>query len=184
MESIVVLGLGNVLYGDEGLGVHAVQRLHSQWDFPAHVNLVDGGTQGHSLLTYVEDARRLLVLDAVDFGLSPGEVVVKSGEDIPRYLTGHKVSPHQNSFSEVLALAQLRDALPDEMVLIGMQPVRMKLGEALTPQVESRLELLANLALEQLCRWDVQATPTQEARSLYHPGLSTIMLTTPAENQE
>ena len=171
MGQIIIMGLGNVLYGDEGLGVHAAGHLCRCWQFPEHVEVVDGGTQGHTLLSIVERAECLLILDAVDFGLPPGQIVIREGQDIPMYLTSQKVSPHQNSFSEVLALAELRGALPKKLVLVGMQPVSMKMGAPLSELVEQRLETLALTGLAQLRRWGVEACPAQEGRSLFHPEL-------------
>ena len=103
MERIVVLGLGNILYGDEGFGVRVAERLYSRYAFPDNVEIVDAGTQGHPLLAFVERATHLLLLDAVDFGLQPGTTVEKDSTGIPAYLSAHKMSLHQNSFSEVLA---------------------------------------------------------------------------------
>lgn len=168
---ITVLGLGNVLYGDEGLGVFAAAELHRKWDFMPAVEVVDGGTLGHTLLGYVERASHLLLLDAVDFGLAPGAVTVRTGDAIPMYLTGHKVSPHQNSFSEVLALAALRDNLPRELVLIGMQPERMDMGFPLSTRVRRGLHQMENKALAQIRHWGAQTVRTAEDRRLCHPCL-------------
>ena len=87
MERIVVLGLGNILYGDEGFGVRVAERLYSRYAFPDNVEIVDAGTQGHPLLAFVERATRLLLLDAVDFGLQPGTTVEKDSTGIPAYLS-------------------------------------------------------------------------------------------------
>ncbi len=127
MEKTVILGLGNLLYGDEGFGVRLAQHLYAHWDFPPGVSVVDGGTQGQTLLTFVEEADSLLVLDAVDFGLEEGELTLR--EEVPAYITAQKVGPHQNSFSEVLGLAALRGALPRRCALLGVQPAVMTLGE-------------------------------------------------------
>ena len=86
MERIIVLGLGNILYGDEGFGVRVAERLYSRYAFPDNVEIVDAGTQGHPLLAFVERATRLLLLDAVDFGLQPGTIVEKDSTGIPAYL--------------------------------------------------------------------------------------------------
>ena len=104
MERIIVLGLGNILYGDEGFGVRVAERLYSRYAFPDNVEIVDAGTQGHPLLAFVERATRLLLLDAVDFGLQPGTIVEKDSTGIPAYLSAHKMSLHQNSFSEAEGL--------------------------------------------------------------------------------
>lgn len=171
-EHIVILGLGNLLYGDEGFGVRAAEKLYMAWDFPGHVEIVDGGTQGHTLLTFVEEADKLLVLDAVDFGGEPGTVVQREDAEIPAWLSGLKISPHQNSFSEVLALAQLQDRLPAHIVLIGVHPAAMNLGDGLSPQTRSRMDAVLNMALRQLRRWGVEARPAASNRRLYHPSLA------------
>ena len=138
MERIVVLGLGNILYGDEGFGVRVAERLYSRYAFLDNVEIVDAGTQGHPLLAFVERATHLLLLDAVDFGLQPGTTVEKDSTGIPAYLSAHKMSLHQNSFSEVLALAELKDCLPEEIRLIGAQPLDMTYGNTLSPLLLSR----------------------------------------------
>ena len=171
MDRIVILGLGNMLYGDEALGVHAAQRLWQEWDFPEHVEVVDGGTQGHGLLTCVESAHSLLILDAVDMGLAPGQVVVREGKEIPMYLTSQKISPHQNSFSEVLALAELRGRLPHRLALAGMQPHSLHMGEALSDTVNNHMELLIKTACCVLRRWGVDMRPAAQSRHLFHPAL-------------
>ena len=162
-ERIVVLGLGNILYGDEGLGVRIAERLHTRRAFPDTVEIVDAGTQGHPLLAFVERADRLLLLDAVDFGLSPGTLVEKDRSGIPAYLSAHKLSLHQNSFSEVLALAELKDCLPEEIRLIGAQPLDMSYGNTLSPLLFSRLDALTDRALDQLQAWGAPGVPTETA---------------------
>ncbi|MEG2172798.1 MAG: HyaD/HybD family hydrogenase maturation endopeptidase [Desulfovibrionaceae bacterium] len=172
MQNIVIMGLGNLLYGDEGFGVHAVALLARTWDFPAHVQLIDGGTQGHSLLTFVEEADKLLVLDTVDFGQAAGSLSVRKDAEIPAYLTAQKISPHQNSFSEVLALAELRGHLPTEIVLIGVHPVSLTMGAPLTPPVEKQLPAVLQLTLNQLQAWGVRVQSSVQPSSLYHPELA------------
>lgn len=91
------------------------------------------GTQGQTLLTFVEEADRLLVLDAVDFGLTPGELILR--EEVPAYITAQKLGPHQNSFSEVMGLAALRGTQPEYCALLGVQPAAMTLGAPFSPHV-------------------------------------------------
>lgn len=171
MEPVIILGLGNMLYGDEALGVHAAQKLWQEWDFPEYVDVVDGGTQGHGLLTYVEQAHSLLILDAVDMNLTPGQVIVREGKEIPMYLTSQKVSPHQNSFSEVLALAELRGRLPARLTLAGMQPQSLIMGAPLSGVVQEHMKLLTQTALSVLRRWGVDMQAHADTRSLFHPVL-------------
>ncbi|NJT35982.1 hydrogenase maturation protease [Escherichia coli] len=106
-QRVVVMGLGNLLWADEGFGVRVAERLYAHYHWPEYVEIVDGGTQGLNLLGYVESASHLLILDAIDYGLEPGTLRTYAGERIPAYLSAKKMSLHQNSFSEVLALAQL-----------------------------------------------------------------------------
>ncbi len=171
--STVILGLGNVLFADEGIGVRAAQYLYKHYDFPPEVEIVDGGTQGIALLGFVEKAQRLLILDAVDFSLKPGTVVCKGAEEVPRYLTAQKHSVHQGSFSEVLALATLRGAEPQDIQLIGMQPVCLELGAALSAEAQERgVAHMVALALRCLQKWGMQVCYSQGQKELHHPSLA------------
>ncbi|EFK95708.1 Peptidase A31, hydrogenase expression/formation protein, partial [sediment metagenome] len=118
----LVLGIGNVLWADEGFGVRAVAALDDGWQFPESVTLMDGGTQGLYLLPYVQAARRMLVFDAIDYRLEPGTLQVIRDDDIPSYLGIGKMSLHQSSFQEVLSLAKLSGQAPEHAVLVGVQP--------------------------------------------------------------
>lgn len=156
-ESIVVLGIGNLLWADEGFGVRAVEALHARWQMPAHVALVDGGTQGMALLPLVESAKRLIVLDAIDFGLAPGALHQVEGEQVPASMQARKMSLHQTGFSDVLACAQLRGRYPQEIVLIGVQPVELDdFGGSLRPAVKARLDEAVERACAVLRRWGVE----------------------------
>ena len=174
MEAVIIIGLGNILYGDEGYGVRLAQNLYARWDFPDYVEVVDGGTQGQTMLTYVERADRLLVLDAVDFGLEPGKMVLR--EQMPAYLTAQKIGPHQNSFSEVLGLATLRGNMPEHCALIGVQPAAMTLGAALSPAVAQCLGKGEDMALEVLRQWGVTPERREEPRHLSASALDALLL--------
>jgi hydrogenase maturation protease len=150
----VVLGLGNPLMGDDRVGLTALNHLEDEWFIPRHVTLVDGGTWGMTLLPVVESADRLLVLDAIDIGTSPGTIVRLEGSDIPRVL-GQKLSPHQIDLREVLALAELRGSLPGELLALGIQPARIELLMELSPAVEARVPELVELAANALTEWGI-----------------------------
>ncbi|MEX3936868.1 HyaD/HybD family hydrogenase maturation endopeptidase [Paraburkholderia phymatum] len=154
LPHIVVLGIGNVLWADEGFGVRAVERLNALWHWPEHVELVDGGTQGLALLSFVESADRLIVFDAVDFGLEPGTLAVREGDAVPACLSARKMSLHQAGFSDVLACAQLKGNYPDSLVLIGVQPVELNdFGGSLRLAVRTQIEPAIAVAGEWLRRW-------------------------------
>lgn len=149
----LVLGIGNLLWADEGFGVRAVEALHAAFAFPAGVTLKDGGTLGLSLYDDVTAARRVLVLDAVDFGLTPGSLVVLRGDDVPAW-GRTKLSPHQLGFNDVLALAQLNGRAPETVVAIGVQPVELgDFGGSLRPAVRDRIPEAVALAERELASW-------------------------------
>jgi hydrogenase maturation protease len=140
-ENILVLGIGNVLWADEGFGVRVVQALEQAYEFPASVTILDGGTQGLALMPYVQEAKVMVIIDAVDFHLPPGDLVVLHDAEVPAYLGAKKMSLHQISFQEVLALCQLSGAFPPHIMLVGVQPeVLEDYGGSLSPRVKSQLQ--------------------------------------------
>jgi hydrogenase maturation protease len=150
----VVIGLGNPLMGDDGLGLAALAALRAAWELAPDVELVDGGTWGMNLLPVIEDAQRVILLDAIDTGAAPGTPVVVERARLPRYLAT-KISPHQVDLRDVLALAELRGTLPDRTVAIGLQPERVALSTELSDVVRCRLGDLVRAAVEQLTQWGV-----------------------------
>jgi hydrogenase maturation protease len=148
----LVIGLGNPLMADDGLGIAALDRLRQWWTLPESVRLVDGGTWGMSLLPVVEEADELLLIDAIDRGEAPGRLIILEREAVPRFL-GVKLSPHQIGLSEVLALAELRGRLPDTVVVMGLQPERVEMFSGLSPAVASGIDRLLATVVERLERW-------------------------------
>lgn len=158
---VLVLGIGNVLWADEGFGTRAVEALHAAYQLPPDVRVMDGGTQGMFLLPYVCAASRLLIFDAIDFGLEPGELRLIRDEDVPNYMGAKKVSMHQTGFQEVLASARLLGDYPERLALIGVQPVLLDdYGGSLQPLVKARIPDAIRLAADVLREWGV----TVEAR--------------------
>lgn len=153
----LVLGIGNVLWADEGFGIRAVEALNGRYAFPDDVRVMDGGTQGIFLLPWVCSARRLLILDAVDFGMEPASLRKVEGDDVPCFMGAKKVSMHQAGFQEVLSSAALSGSLPDELVLIGVQPELLDdYGGSLTAGVKARIGEAVELACEVLRRWNIE----------------------------
>jgi hydrogenase maturation protease len=150
----LVLGIGNLLWADEGFGVRAVEALHADYRFSPDVRLMDGGTQGLFLLTYVHQAKNLLIFDAIDFGLSPGELRLIRDDAVPRYLGAKKISMHQTGFQEVLALANFMSDCPKRLALVGIQPREIDdYGGSLRPQVKARIPEAISLAIDVLRGW-------------------------------
>lgn len=156
---VLVLGIGNVLWADEGFGVRAVQALHEGWQPPDNVDVVDGGTQGLYLLDPVCAASHVIVLDAIDFALPPGTLKVFRDAEVPVW-ADTVMSLHQASFQELLSLARLRDRFPQRITLIGVQPFILDdLGGSLSDLVRPRVAQAVQLALAELAAWGVAATP-------------------------
>lgn len=147
----VILGLGNPLFSDEGLGIHLVHQLMLE-EIASRVVLVDGGTDALSLLGIVEDAEHLLVIDAVDGDEPAGSLYSLQGGDISLRLSG-RISAHQIDFQEVLALAGLRGRLPAHLVLMGVQPQSLDWGTELTSKVAGAMPRLHEAIYEQIANW-------------------------------
>lgn len=164
-ESIVVLGIGNVLWADEGFGVRCVEALQRAWTFAPHVELVDGGTQGLYLIHHVQSAHKLLIFDAIDYGLAPGSLKLIENDAVPRFMGAKKMSLHQTGFQEVLTLAQLTGHYPEKVLLIGCQPEQLEdYGGSLRPSVKQALHEALALGIERLHAWG--AMPLQRDQPL------------------
>lgn len=165
--NILVLGIGNVLWADEGFGVRCVERLAQTHSFPANVTLLDGGTQGLYLLPFLEEADCLLVFDAVDYGLEPGLLKIVEGDEVPSFLGAKKMSLHQTGFQEVIATAQLMGYCPEQLVLIGCQPEELEdYGGGLRDIVAAQIDPAIEVALAHLAVWGARAELGQGDTSL------------------
>jgi hydrogenase maturation protease len=164
-ERKVVLGLGNTLNCDEGLGVHAVKMLEKKMRLSSvseegvtvdEVEFLDGGVLGLNLLPLVEEASHLLILDAINARKEPGTVIEMKRDEIPLY-TGIKLSDHQITFQEVLGLASFRGKLPEHLHLIGIQPADLSIGVDLSPIVAARMPEVLERSEAILREWGLVA---------------------------
>ena len=150
----IILGLGNTLNRDEGLGVYALEALEAHLketygdSLPPEIEFVDGGVLGLNLLPWVEECSHLLVLDAINARKQPGSLIELRRDEISLY-TGIKLSDHQITFQEVLGLANFRGYLPPHLHLIGAQPAEITVGVGLSdtihdvlPQILTRAEII------------------------------------------
>ena len=154
MKKTVVLGIGNVLWADEGFGPTVVARIKERGMVPDDVDIVDGGTQGLYLLPLIQDSGRLLVFDAVDFGKQPGEIIVLRDGEIPAFFGQHPLSLHQTAFTDVLAAAALTGAMPETVTLIGVQFENLDAwGGGLSPAVAAAVEKVMEIACDELESW-------------------------------
>jgi hydrogenase maturation protease len=151
----LVLGLGNLIMTDDGIGVRVVQLLQNRYSFPAGVAVIDGGTLGLDLLPKLEGIERLLVVDAIETGEPPGTVVRLAGDQIPIAMAT-KLSPHQMGLKDLLSVAALMGCAPQEMVLWGVQPEAIEIGTELSETVAAQLETLAESVIRELANWGLQ----------------------------
>jgi hydrogenase maturation protease len=150
---VLVLGIGNLLWADEGFGVLALQELERR-GAPPGVRLLDGGTQGLYLIPHIRAARRLIVLDAVDFGLAPGTLMTLRGDEVIRRSGGKRLSLHQTTFQDVLAACVLMGDAPQEMLLVGVQAGDLDdFGSGPTPPVLAQIDAALDVVLKQIAEW-------------------------------
>ena len=158
----LVLGLGNVLLHDEGIGVWVAESLRRGYEFPAAVTILEGGTLGLDLLPRLDGVERLCLVDAVRVGGGPGAITRRAGEAVPAALDV-KISPHQVGVQDLLAAARLMGREPPEVVLWGMEPEWLDPGTGFSPRVAEALPRLEAAVVDELARWGVAGQPRLDA---------------------
>ncbi|SKA12035.1 hydrogenase maturation protease [Trichlorobacter thiogenes] len=149
MTTTLVLGLGNTIMSDDGIGPKVIEQLQQGDCLPDGVTLLDGGTLGLDLLPFLEGIQRLIIVDAVNIGKSAGTCVRLAGDDVPMALET-KLSPHQMGMKDLLAVARLMGQLPEEIVLIGVQPACLEMDTELTPLVAGAIPTLLAMVQAEL----------------------------------
>ncbi|WP_342432002.1 HyaD/HybD family hydrogenase maturation endopeptidase [Neobacillus sp. FSL H8-0543] len=158
MTKITILGIGNTLFSDEGVGIHLLPLLEDALVDYEDIEIIEGLTDGMKLLGPVEDAEKLIIIDAINAGKEPGTIITLVGDEIPAYF-GIKMSIHQLGFQEVLMAAKLRERYPKEIVMFGMQPTSLQLGVELTETNQKKLGELRDVVINQVNLWrDVYET--------------------------
>lgn len=149
--SVLVLGIGNILLGDEGIGVRVVEALEARYDLPDAVQVVDGGTAGMGLLDLIAGRDHVIIVDAVKTGAEPGTIVRLEGDAIPVGFR-QRISPHSLGLGDVLAVLTMLDQAPEELVVIGIEPADLDFGVGLSPQIEAQLDPLVDAVIGELSR--------------------------------
>ena len=153
-KTISLIGVGNILMKDEGVGVHAVNAFQERYAVPDSVEIVDGGSAGLDLLEYFEGRDKVLIVDAVDFGREPGYIDTLENEAIPARF-GAKASMHHLGLLEVISVSNLMGALPKEVCLIGIQPKTIELGLDMTQEIWDNVDILIERMVVKLREWNV-----------------------------
>jgi len=152
-----VIGIGNLLLMDEGVGVHAVKALWERFTFPKEVEIIDGGTMGLDLLPYLEGKENLLLIDAVDFKAEPGTIRIIEGDSIKKFLD-MKFSVHQIGLPDMLFAASLTGVAPPRICLVGIQPKTLEAGIDISDTLKEKFEALIETSVEKLRQWGLEVT--------------------------
>lgn len=166
---ILVLGIGNLLLSDEGVGVRVVEALEQGYDLPPHVETLDGGTSGMELMETMAGRDHLIVVDAVRTGALPGTVVLLRDNDVPALFT-QKISPHQLGLCDVLMALRLTGEFPRRLTLVGIEPASLAPGIGLSETVARAVAPALAQVLAQLVQDGVVAVAksTREIGEQYH----------------
>ncbi len=155
---IVVLGVGNILLTDEGIGVRAIEELGRRYQLPAEVELIDGGTSGMELLDDLANCNVLIIADCVRAGKTPGTLLRLQDEEIPA-LFRTKLSPHQVGLPDVLATLAITHEAPERIVLFGVEPESLATHMGLSPVVETTLPILVDAIAQEIVSAGLAADP-------------------------
>lgn len=152
-QKIVILGVGNLLLSDEGVGVHVANDL-MEINLPPEVSVVEGGTDGFRLLNVITETDRLIVIDAVKGGAEPGSIYRFEIDDVRNCPSGFKTSVHQIGILEVIDLSELIGKKP-HTTIIGIEPKSLEMGMELTPEIKSKVPRIIELIFEELRKHDI-----------------------------
>ncbi len=135
----LLLGVGNLLLSDEGVGVRTIEALEQRFRFPDEVVLQDGGTSGMELMEVMANRDLLVVVDAVQSESAPGSLFILEDNDVPAYFT-ERLSPHQLGLADVLMALHMTDEFPRKLILLGIEPASLAPGMCLSPVVACAME--------------------------------------------
>ena len=157
-NSIVVLGVGNILLTDEGLGVHVVKELKENYNFTPEISLIDGGTMGMELLTYMRAMKRILLIDAINGGEAPGTVYEFPHRELEQYFTEH-ISVHEVGMQDILRIRAIQENPLEDAIVIGVEPESLEIGFEPSAPVQAVLPEVKERVLRVLRNWGVQVEP-------------------------
>jgi len=152
--TITILGLGNILMTDEGVGVHTVNEFERRYEVPEYVEIVDGGAAGLDLIPFIEGREKVMMVDAVNFDREPGYIDLLENESIPIRLT-QKASMHHLGLMDVLCIVRMSGNIPNELCLIGIQPKSLDLGIDMTKEIWDKVDELIERIAAKLRDWNI-----------------------------
>ena len=157
-NSIVVLGVGNILLTDEGLGVHVVEDLKANYTFTPQISLIDGGTMGMELLTYMRGMKKILLIDAVNGGEAPGTIYEFPHRELEQYFTDH-ISVHEVGMQDILRIRAIQENPLEDAIVIGVEPESLDVGFEPSVPGQKALPEVKDCVLRVLREWGVQIEP-------------------------
>lgn len=157
-NNTLILGIGNTLLSDEGVGIHMLAHLQQHYPDLADVEYLDGGTLSFTLAAWIEEADNLIVIDAAELHSTPGTIEVFAGEEMDRFAGKTKRSVHEVSLGDLLAIAYLTDALPANRALVAIQPEEIDWGQCLSNRVKQALPVAGRSVNDLLQQWSVADT--------------------------
>jgi len=160
---IAVIGLGNVLLGDDGCGPFVIEQLRAAWQLPATVELIDAGTPGLDLVTYLDGREVVIFIDAVVAAGSPGDVRIYGGDDLRGLPAKPRGSPHDPAVQEALDIVALAGRGPRQVLLVGIIAETLALGAGLSPVVYAATERAVGCVVEALRQCGAPPLPRQAA---------------------
>jgi len=170
----LLLGVGNLLWADEGFGVRCVEAFDTRYETQDNLTVADGGTQGLYLVDLFREHDPVVIFDAIDFGDPPGTLRLVHDDDIPSFVAARKMSLHQAGLQDVIACAKLLGGCASHMLLVGVQPVELEdYGGSLRPAVKRRIPEALELAVDYLAAFGIHVVPRETATAppVITPGL-------------
>ncbi len=161
IESVLVLGIGNTLLSDEGVGVHVIQLMQNDYADDDKIEYLDGGTLSFTLAEPIARADGLIVVDAARLNSPPGTVKVFHDDEMDMYLSGNRQSVHEVSLSDLLDIARLTDKMPERRCLVGIEPRETDWGESLSVEVQPAVKQAVNEILSILGEWQISCKVRQ-----------------------
>lgn len=157
-KKIGILGVGNLIVGDEGFGVHVVHYLEKHYEFPDNVVIKDGGTAGIYMSPFLEECDPVLVIDVVDIDAEPGSMHYYSNEDVKAGKISTRMSPHQLGLLEIMEICKLREAAPETVEFYCVVPKTLETSTELSDVVAPRVEEISAIVLKRLAELGVEVS--------------------------
>ncbi len=172
-NNTLILGIGNTLLSDEGTGIHMLAYMQRHYPDLEKVEYIDGGTPGFKPAAWIETVDNLIVIDAADLEATPGTVEVFSGKEMDHFADKTRRSVHEVSLGDLLAVAHLTDAVPQNRALIAIQPENIDRGQCLSNRVKQALPLAGRCIHDLFREWHAQEAAAATATAFQAPGSRT-----------